>query len=446
MYRISASRAWRAAVVAAALAFLLPSGARAEQIKLNVGLSHPFLEAGKKQTAYLKVAMTGFEMASKERRIPTNVAIVLDKSGSMSGEKIRKARDAAIEFVDRLAPSDIVSVVAYDSTVSVLVPATRVSTDKSSIIAGIRRLEAGGNTALFGGVSKGAAEVRKFLDREYVNRVVLLSDGLANVGPSSPEDLAQLGTSLIKEGVSVTTLGLGSGYNEDLMTQLAMRSDGNHAFVQTADDLARFFSLEFGAVRDIVAQEVVVKIVCADGVRPVRVLGRDADITGQTVVSSLNQLYSSQERYVLLEIEVPETPDNEVREVATVNVSYANMATKTTDLLASTVSARSTKDRTKVETKADAAVMSSAVEQIATLNNDRAVTLRDQGKSEEARQLLLYNGQYCKDNAKKYNSKELDRMNSLNLGDAENLSPEKWQQRRKEMRDEQAEYRYQMRY
>src|SRR4029450_1790476 len=90
----------------------------------------------------------------------------------------------------------------------------------------------------------GAAAVRKFLDRQRVNRIILLSDGQANVGPSSPGDLGNLGASLIKEGISVTTLGLGLDYNEDLMTQLARRSDGNHYFIENSSDLARRFGYE----------------------------------------------------------------------------------------------------------------------------------------------------------------------------------------------------------
>ena len=98
-------------------------------------------------------------------------------------------------------------------------PATKVS-DKKTIFRAIRQIRADGSTALFGGVSKGAKEIRKFLSHKRVNRMVLLSDGLANVGPQSPSELGDLGSSLIEDGISVTTIGLGLGYNEDLMTKL----------------------------------------------------------------------------------------------------------------------------------------------------------------------------------------------------------------------------------
>ena len=207
---------------ASLLAALWTASASAGQVRLEVSLDKPTMLAEKKQAAFVKVGLTGFKLDGKDQRAPVNVAIVLDKSGSMQGDKIAKAKDAAIAAIGRLGSDDIVAVVAYDSTVQVIVPATKLS-DKQSVIEQIRRIEAGGSTALFAGVSKGADELRKFLDKNRVNRVILLSDGLANVGPQSPSELGALGASLMKEGISVSTMGLGLDYNEDLMTKLAQK-------------------------------------------------------------------------------------------------------------------------------------------------------------------------------------------------------------------------------
>jgi len=102
---------------------------------------------------------------------------------------------------------------------------------------------------LFAGVASGAAEVRKFLERGAVNRVILLSDGQAYIGPSSPMELADLGRSLGKESISVSTLGVGPGYNEDLMMQLAAASSGNHVFVEVEASLVAIFNREFDWLR-----------------------------------------------------------------------------------------------------------------------------------------------------------------------------------------------------
>ena len=315
-----------------AAAFLAASTI-AEQVQLNLSTTHPLLPAAQKNKTFIKVSLTGFHLKQADRA-PVNLSIVLDKSGSMQGDKLLKAREAACQAVSRLQKNDIVSIVAYDTGVQILVPATKV-TDKASIIAIINKVQASGGTALFAGVSKGAAETRKFFQKNRVNRVILLSDGQANEGPSTPAALGELGSSLIKEGISVSTIGLGQGYNEDLMARLATKSDGNHIYAHTSEQLIAAFNNEFGDVLSVVAQEVSIKIICANGVRPIRVLGRDAEITGQNVVLNMNQLYSKQEKFVMLEVEVPTGVKDATRDLVNGAGSYSNMKTKVTDKLQS---------------------------------------------------------------------------------------------------------------
>ena len=158
------------------------------QLKLDAAMDRPFLLADTTQTAYLRVALSGSTMDEPQLRVPVNIAIVIDKSGSMGGDKIAKAREAAIMAVDKLSSDDIISIITYDSTVNVLIPATKVS-DKHTIFKAIRNINSGGSTALFAGVTKGGQEMRKFLSSDRVNRMMLLSDGLANVGPQTPAEL-----------------------------------------------------------------------------------------------------------------------------------------------------------------------------------------------------------------------------------------------------------------
>jgi Ca-activated chloride channel family protein len=408
----------------------------AGQVRLEVSLDTPTMLANKKQAAFVKIGLTGFKLDDLNKRAPVNVAIVLDKSGSMQGEKIAKAKDAAIAAIGRLESSDIVSIVAYDSTVQVIVPATKIS-DKEWVIQQVRRIEAGGSTALFAGVSKGAEELRKFLDKNRVNRVILLSDGLANVGPQSPSELGALGASLMKENISVSTMGLGLDYNEDLMTKLARNSSGNHVFIEQADDLVRVFNHEFNDVLSVVAQEVAIDIRVAGGVRPVRVLNVDAEINGQQVIAKMNQLYSEQEKYVMLEVEVPATQAGKSRQVADVRVSYSNMQTKTTDRLTSAVSANFAESLAEVEAKLNTEVCAAAVLQISNAQNKLATALRDQGDIDGARKLLLENGRYLGENAEKFKAKILEMRCADNLDQAKNLDGPGWSKSRKAMREQQ---------
>lgn len=427
------------------IGFFVTSSANARQIGLSVDLATPVMVAGKSQKAFLKVGLRGFDLLHEADRAQVNLAIVLDKSGSMRGEKIERAKEAAIMAIDLLNSEDIVSVVTYDDVVSIVVPATKV-TDKSYIYSEIRSITDGGRTALFAGVSKGAHEVRKFFDKSRVNRVILLSDGLANVGPSTPSELGQLGASLGKEGISVTTIGLGLGYNEDLMTQLAGLSDGNHAFVENTADLARIFAAEFKTAMSVVAKQLTIIIKCADSIRPLRVLGRNADIVGQEVHVYLNQLSSRQEKFVMLEIEVSPGSEGETRDLASVAVSYHNLQTRRQDSLSNSVSVNFTKAREKVKQSVNKPVMESAAEQVVNQMSKDAVKLRDEGKLEAARELLGQSANYLRENAENFNSPYLQKLERETRQDADELDDKNWSGKRKSLRERQFKYDNQQMY
>ena len=171
----------RAAVGIAGLLALMATStfASAPMVGCTVELDRAVLPAGKGLKAIVKVSLNASELRDSEKRAPVNVAIVLDRSGSMAGDKIRNAKAAAIEALKRLGPDDIVSVVTYNHAIETLVPAQRAA-NMDHIVHRINGVNADGDTALFGGVSQAAAEVRKHLDPERISRIVLLSDGKAN--------------------------------------------------------------------------------------------------------------------------------------------------------------------------------------------------------------------------------------------------------------------------
>lgn len=415
----------------------LSGAAHAQQVRVETDLDHRLLRANEKQTVHLRVALTGFELASERARAPLNVAIVIDKSGSMQGDKIAQAKDAARAALSQLRADDIVSIVAYDDTVEVLVPATKVS-DRDTIERGINRLQAGGMTALFAGVVKGAAEVRKFLSKDRVNRVILLSDGAANVGPASAGELSQLGKNLRREGISVTTVGLGLGYNEDLMVGLAQSSGGQHVFVESEKQLAGIFREGFGNLGTIVAKEVVVRIKLAEGFRPVRVLARggaseatdNADIVGQTVTVQMPALYARQMDDIVIEVEARPLAPQTVQ-VATVDVSYHNIATQNADKVSMALSAEVTTDLGRWNESEVPAVRVAVIERLANQESRRAVELRDRGLVEEAQKVLEGNARRLKDGAARYGSKALDELSDQNELDANNVNGEQWNKQRK---------------
>ena len=422
-----------------------PSALHAEQLILDVGVSNPTMLAGEKQINHIRISLTGFDVPQSEARPPVNTAIVIDQSGSMGGQKIVQARKAAIEAVRRLRDDDIVSIVLYADSATVLVPATK-ATDRDAIIEKIQSVNAGGSTALFAGVSKGAAEVRKFLDRESVNRVILLSDGQANVGPKSPRELERLGASLVKEGISVSTLGLGLGYNEDLMSRLASAGSGNHMFVEQADDLVAVFRKEFNDLMSVVASDFQIHAKIGEGIRPVRVLNTKADISGQDIYIPLAQLYARQQRYFVIEVEVDAGKSGTKRPLADVKVEYQNMLSKTTDTLTSRIEVRFTDDKQAIAKECDHETSAFCAIQLANEKNVRATALRDAGKVKEAKQLLLFNSKQLQKLEADYGnildgelSKELRRNANLNQAQSAMIEDQqKWNYSRKAMRYEQS--------
>lgn len=423
------------------LAFARPLPA--EQVKLQVGVASPTMLAGEKQTNFVRISLEGFEIPQTDLRPPVNVAIVIDNSGSMSGSKIQQARQAAMAAVNRLRDDDIVSVVLYNSSVQVLVPATKAS-DRRHINRLIKTVKASGNTALFAGVSKGAAEVRKFRDEESVNRVILLSDGRANVGPSSPRDLERLGGSLVKEGISVSTLGLGLGYNEDLMSGLASTSSGNHIFVEEEEDLVAVFNNEFSDLMSVVAGDFKIHVRIGEGIRAVRVLGTKADIIGQDIYIPLAQLYAGQQRYFVLEVEVDASKADTSRQLVSVDVEYQNMIGETTDKLSNRASVRFSDSVAQITEDRDHETNAYCAVQIANERNVRATALRDAGQIEEAKSLLNLNvrelfkcASECKENNVDHVIPELEVNIKVNKTQVELVEAKDWNRTRKSMRAQQ---------
>jgi Ca-activated chloride channel family protein len=189
------------------------------------------------------VRITAPEAETNIERPTLNIGLVIDRSGSMSGKKIEYARQAACYAVEQLLPTDRVSVIIYDTQVETLIPSTLVQ-DKARIIRKIKRLQTGSSTALHAGWLQGGIQVSKHLNPQHLNRVLLLSDGLANVGETNPDVIASDVHGLSKRGVSTTTLGIGDNYNEDLMEAIAKSGDGNYYYIQSPEQLPNIFTKE----------------------------------------------------------------------------------------------------------------------------------------------------------------------------------------------------------
>ncbi len=358
-------------------------------VAFTTTLSQSVLAADRTQTAYVRVNLKGIQHATR-KRAPLNIALVIDRSGSMTGPRIQAARDAAKMAVDRLGPRDIVSVVSYDDRVIIEVPATRAS-NPASIKQKIDQITARGSTAIWAGVQAGADEVRKFKSPELVNKILLLSDGLANVGPSQPADFVRLGQMLGREGIIVSTIGLGTSYNEDLMAGLAKSAEGSHKFVAEPADLKRFFDLEFDDAQNVVAQAINITFDLAPGVGPGRVLGRPAEALGQRLHVRLTQIIADTEQSIVAAIGIPAAIATGEQVLGSVSVTLTDAGGVVRELPGQTIRARFSSLVADQSDSVDKTVMRDVAVHEARAMNEAAIKLRDQGRVEEARRRFEQN-------------------------------------------------------
>jgi len=236
------------------------------------------LEAGREQTVDVLIRITPPDLdALNNSRPALNLSLVLDRSGSMAGDKMVKARNATMYCVDQMLPTDRLSVVAFDDHIDVLFPSEPV-TNKSSMKNLISRVEARGSTALHEAWVRGGLTVSEQLIDKGVNRVVLITDGLANVGITSTDEIVSQAMGLNQRGVSTSTIGIGEDFNEDLLLPMAQSAGGNAWHVVEPNDMQRIFEVELQGLIAQFAHTVSLSLIPADDVRIVDLLN-DFELT-----------------------------------------------------------------------------------------------------------------------------------------------------------------------
>ena len=358
--------------------------AESESIQLRVKPERERLYKSKE--VIFQIDLAGIESKTK-RKSPINLALVLDRSGSMEGSKLEKAKQAACQAIDRLSPEDVFSLVIYDNQIEVLISPQNVK-NPEELKKRIHQIHAGGSTALYGGVKEGAEQLRKFSNSHAINRIILLSDGLANVGPSSPGDLAKLGHSLRIEGISVSTVGVGDDYNENLMVALAESSAANYYYVKDAELLPKIFGEELGQIQNIIARNLRVIINIPEGVEPLEIIGcPEIHFENHRAEFTMGEFYGAQKRSLLVRCRVSEGSHNEMR-VGNVDLVYHDEAKdhESKQNAVADVKFTDNQEESDRSLNKDVAAESALAENAVT--RAKALELQDSGKSSEAAKLL----------------------------------------------------------
>lgn len=237
-------------------------------------------------------------------RPPANLAFVLDRSGSMSGQaKLTLARQAVLEAVGRLEASDRFAVVVYDDLVDVLVPGTAAS-DESRHLAGrqLAAVQPRGSTDLHAGWLAGCEQAASGLREEAVSRVLLLTDGLANRGVRDSAALAELAGAMRQRGIGTSTFGVGSDFDEGLLQAMADAGGGHFYFVGDVAQMRDHITSEVGEALDVVARDSVLELVVPESVRVEALSPFRLEQAGGRVRVHLGDLVSGQLVQVILQV------------------------------------------------------------------------------------------------------------------------------------------------
>jgi Ca-activated chloride channel homolog len=256
------------------------------------------------QDVHCMLELTSPEAPGADTRTPLDLALVIDRSGSMAGRKLEVTKACAAFLARRLAPTDRIALVTYDDEVRMLTPLAEPSPALATAIASI---EPGGTTNLSGGWMKGLEAVGGAGERGAVRRILLLTDGLANVGVVDPKALVGMARKASKkQRVGTTTIGFGEDFAEQLLTDMADAGGGSGHFAGSPDDAPGIFSAEFDDLVSLVAQNVSVEVRVSEHVQVLGVLneypcvGVDGGIQAQ-----LGDAYGGETRRVVFRLHVP---------------------------------------------------------------------------------------------------------------------------------------------
>ncbi len=272
----------------------------------------------------LMVELEAPAAADSGPRPAATVQIVLDRSGSMGGERLGAAKDALLALVDRLDPSDRFGVVAFDDEVQVVVPAGTLA-GKASARHAIAALRPGGMTNLSAGLLRGMQEARRVAGDGGAT-VLLLSDGHANAGEVDPQRLAAVAAGARDHGITTTTVGIGLDYDELLLAEVARGGQGSHVFAEHGDDAAAAVA---GEVEGLLTKTVQAASLIVRPDAAVDTVTVWNDLPGKPIdgglMVELGDLWAGERRRLVLTFAVPAKPALGLARIAELELRYVTV-------------------------------------------------------------------------------------------------------------------------
>lgn len=258
------------------------------------------------ENVYLYVDLKTGKVEAAGERSPLNIAVVIDKSGSMAEKnKLEFVKKAVSYIVEQSGSDDYVSVVTYDDYVNVL-QRSQIIHDKQELLERIGRIKPDGFTNLSGGMFEGYDQVEDSYSRGYVNRVLLLSDGLTNRGITDREELTKkVREKNRKDGITLSTFGVGNDFNENLMADIADYGKGNYYYIKNSNEIPEIFASELKGIRNLVGQGTKLRVKFPQKYLTLnKVFGYPYEVSGDDVIIDFKDVFAEQSKGVLIKFNV----------------------------------------------------------------------------------------------------------------------------------------------
>jgi Ca-activated chloride channel family protein len=369
---------------------LTPTIAKGGALTLEGKLSGEYLMAGPSE-AFAALTVRA-DTLREARRLPVNLALVIDRSGSMRGQKLTDATRAARRLLERLGPEDRLALVHYGTDVSVL-PSQPVTLEaRARMEAFIDAIQDEGATNISGGLETAAAELRPYVESFRVSRIILLSDGQPTAGVTEPGELQLVAGGLRRSGLTVSALGVGDDFNERMMQGMAEQGGGFYGYIQDSERLADIFRRELEQAAGTVARGVELRLELPEGVTDAEVMGMTARREGRTLVVPLYDLAGGQEARVVVKLTLALEATQAARGVLTARLRYWEVDAGRQAQVDLALTAKVTEDEARVRAHLDKDVrvyavralgareLQAAAEQMKQGNRDRALGMLDNAR------------------------------------------------------------------
>lgn len=393
LYRAPASAGPSAAPAGPGVTVAAPSGRNATTfsgpgLHGALALSHTKVLAASSTRVFAELTLTADADANVAReRAPLSLVVVLDTSGSMSGEKIEQAKSSVITLIKDMRDDDEIALVRYSHSSDVVQPLARVGAVRDTLISKVRELQADGGTNIPPALAHGLRSLDE-AGKGRVRRIVLVSDGLDNTRAMAEATARQSSD----KGVTISSLGIGLDFDEGYMSAVANAGHGNFAFVKDGASLATFLQRELKETAATTIDRASVRLTLPAGVRFIRAIGADARSAdgGSAIDVSVGALFAGDTRRVVLELSTDLSAPGDVRGISG-SAMWTRVGGATEESSISALSLEATRDEQAVLEGRDGAVFANATSALVSVRQIEAAEAYSAGDGAKAQQIIAGN-------------------------------------------------------